>query len=46
MFYYRRDLLEQSGFSEPPKTWDEMKRMSEQIRRDAGAQYGYVFQGS
>jgi multiple sugar transport system substrate-binding protein len=46
MFYYRRDLLEQGGFSEPPKTWDEMKQMSEQIRRDAGTRYGYVFQGS
>ncbi|MGH3146675.1 MAG: extracellular solute-binding protein, partial [Rubrobacter sp.] len=29
MFYYRKDLLEKSGFSGPPKTWDEMKRMVE-----------------
>jgi multiple sugar transport system substrate-binding protein len=46
MFYYRKDLLEDSGFSEPPKTWDEMKEMAEMVRQDAGIRYGYVFQGS
>ena len=46
MFYYRKDLLEESGFSEPPKTWDEMKEMAEKMRQDAGTRYGYVFQGS
>jgi multiple sugar transport system substrate-binding protein len=46
MFYYRKDLLENSGFSEPPKTWDEMKRMGDRIRSDSGVRYGYVFQGA
>ena len=46
MFYYRKDLLEESGFSEPPKTWAEMKEMAERVRRDAGTRYGFVFQGS
>jgi multiple sugar transport system substrate-binding protein len=46
MFYYRTDLLERSGFSEPPVTWDQMKEMSEKVRRDAGTRYGFVFQGS
>jgi multiple sugar transport system substrate-binding protein len=46
MFYYRKDLLEKSGFSEPPKTWGEMKRMGERIRSDSGVRYGYVFQGA
>jgi len=46
MFYYRRDLLEKSGFSGPPKTWDEMKEMVERVRSDAGIEYGYVFQGA
>jgi len=46
MFYYRKDLLEKSGFSEPPKTWDEMKRMSEKVRADSGTRYGFVFQGA
>ena len=46
MFYYRKDLLEKSGFSAPPKTWDEMKEMRAKVQRDSGTRYGYVFQGS
>ena len=46
MFYYRKDLLEKSGFSEPPKTWEEMKGMVEKIRADLGTRFGYVFQGA
>jgi len=46
MFYYRTDLLEKSGFSEPPKTWEEMKRMSGKVRADSGTKFGYVFQGA
>lgn len=46
MFYYRKDLLEKAGYSEPPKTWDEMKQMGEKVRRQSGVKYGYVFQGA
>lgn len=46
MLYYRRDLLEESGFSEPPETWDELRDQAEKVRRDAGMQLGYVFQGA
>jgi multiple sugar transport system substrate-binding protein len=46
MFYYRRDLLEKSGISEPPKTWNEMKEMVARVRQDQGTEYGYVFQGA
>jgi len=46
MFYYRKDLLEKSGFSAPPETWDEMKRMADRIRADSGTRFGYVFQGA
>ena len=46
MFYYRKDLQEKSGFSEPPETWDEMKRMADKIRSDSGTKFGYVFQGA
>jgi multiple sugar transport system substrate-binding protein len=46
MFYYRTDLLERSGFSEPPKTWGEMKVMALKVRQDQGTRYGFVFQGS
>ena len=46
MFYLRKDLLEESGFSGPPKTWDEMKQMSEKVQQDRSTRFGYVFQGS
>ena len=47
MFYYQKALLEESGFSQPPKTWDEMKEMVAKIRADSGEEYdGYVFQGA
>ena len=46
MFYYRQDLLEGSGFSEPPTTWDEMKEMVRGVQADSGTKYGFVFQGA
>jgi multiple sugar transport system substrate-binding protein len=46
MFYYRSDLLEQSGISEPPATYDEMREMARRVQADTGTKYGFVFQGS
>jgi multiple sugar transport system substrate-binding protein len=46
MLYYRNDLLEQSGFSGPPQTWDELKQMAQKVKEDSGIQHGYVFQGA
>jgi multiple sugar transport system substrate-binding protein len=46
MLYYRSDLLENSGFSEPPKTWEELKEQVEKVRRESGIKYGHVFQGA
>jgi multiple sugar transport system substrate-binding protein len=46
MLYYRKDLLEQAGFSEPPKTWAEMQEMVEKVRRETGTRYVFVFQGA
>ena len=46
MLYYRQDLLEQSGFSEPPKTWEELKEMAQKVQQDSGTRDGFVFQGS
>src|ERR687886_1308220 len=46
MLYYRRDLLEQSGFSRPPRTYDELKNMVRRVQRDSGTRYGFVFQGA
>ncbi len=46
MLYYRKDLLEQSGFSEPPRTWDQLKEIAEKVQQDSGTRYGLVFQGA
>ena len=46
MLYYRKDLLEKSGYSEPPKTWDELKEMASKVMKDQGTKYGFVFQGA
>ncbi len=46
MLYYRSDLLEEAGFSEPPATWEEMKKMALKTAQDTGTRFGFVFQGS
>ena len=46
LLYYRKDLLEQSGFSAPPKTWDELMEMAQTVSEEAGIPNGFVFQGS
>ena len=46
LLYYRQDLLQQSGFNEPPRTWDELKQMARTVQQNSGTQYGFVFQGS
>jgi multiple sugar transport system substrate-binding protein len=45
MLFYRKDLLDQSGFSESPKTWEELKEMAEKAKQESGTKYGFVFQG-
>ncbi|QIN83406.1 extracellular solute-binding protein [Rubrobacter tropicus] len=46
LLYYRKDLLEKAGFSEPPKTWTELQDMAQKIQQDEGVKYGFVFQGA
>src|SRR5215210_1653626 len=46
VLYYRKDLLEQAGFSDPPETWDELKEMALKTMKDTGTKNGFVFQGS
>jgi multiple sugar transport system substrate-binding protein len=46
LLHYRKDLLEQSGFSEPPKSWDELKEMAKKVVHDSGTRYGFLFQGA
>jgi multiple sugar transport system substrate-binding protein len=46
LLYYRKDLLEKSGFGGPPKTWDELKQQAQQVMQDQGTNIGFVFQGA
>jgi multiple sugar transport system substrate-binding protein len=46
LLYYRKDLLEKSGFDGPPKSWDELKKMALRVKEDSGTKYGFVFQGA
>ncbi|MBN1336815.1 MAG: ABC transporter substrate-binding protein [Deltaproteobacteria bacterium] len=46
VLFYRRDLLAQSGFEAPPRTWDELARVARQVQGDSGIRHGFVFQGA
>ena len=46
MLYYRSDLLEENGFSEPPRTYDQLKDIARQVQQDSGTENGFVFQGA
>jgi multiple sugar transport system substrate-binding protein len=46
LLYYRKDLLKKSGYKSPPKTWDELKKMTSKVRSEADIKFGFVFQGA
>ncbi|MGH3089631.1 MAG: extracellular solute-binding protein, partial [Rubrobacteraceae bacterium] len=46
MLYYRRDLLEENGFDNPPETWEELLEMAAQIQENSDVEFGFVFQGA
>lgn len=41
--YYRTDLAEEGGVTEPPATWDELKALAAALQ-EAGAEYGISLQ--
>ena len=46
MLFYRRDLLEQAGVSEPPATWEELAAAARTVMEASGVPHGLVFQGA
>ena len=46
LLFYRRDLLDKSGFTQPPKTLEELSAMAKKVKLDAGVKHGFVFQGA
>lgn len=46
MLFYRRDLLEQAGISEPPETWDDLAEAARRVMDEAGIPHGLVLQAA
>jgi multiple sugar transport system substrate-binding protein len=46
LLYYRKDLLEESGFDGPPKTWEELQEQALTVKQDSGTKFGFMFQGA
>jgi multiple sugar transport system substrate-binding protein len=44
--FYRKDLLEKSGYSAPPQTWSELQEMALKVMRDHKLKYGFTFTGA
>jgi multiple sugar transport system substrate-binding protein len=44
--FYRKDLLEKSGYSGPPQTWSELQEMAQKVMKDHNLKYGFTFTGA
>ena len=44
--FYRKDLLEKSGYSAPPQTWAELTEMAQKVMKDHNLKYGFTFTGA
>jgi multiple sugar transport system substrate-binding protein len=46
MLFYRRDLLEEAGITEPPATWDDLAAAAQTVMDASGVPHGLVLQGA
>ncbi|MGI8649145.1 MAG: ABC transporter substrate-binding protein [Rubrobacter sp.] len=46
LLYYRQDLLEDAGISEPPATYADLKEIAQEISQSNDLPQGFVFQGA
>jgi multiple sugar transport system substrate-binding protein len=44
VLYYRKDLAEKAGWSEPPQTWEELKTFAQDMESKGGADFGLNLQ--
>ena len=44
VLYYRKDLAEKAGWSEAPKTWDELKTFTKDLQSKGGVEHGINLQ--
>jgi multiple sugar transport system substrate-binding protein len=44
--FYRKDLLEKSGYSGPPQTWSELQEIAQKVMKDHKLKYGFTFTGA
>jgi multiple sugar transport system substrate-binding protein len=40
LLYYRKDIADKAGVTEPPTDWDELKAMAKALKEKGGAKYG------
>lgn len=40
LLYYRTDIAEKAGITEPPETWEELDAMARAMQSEGGAKYG------
>ncbi|MEW9669354.1 ABC transporter substrate-binding protein [Ammoniphilus sp. 3BR4] len=45
VLFYRKDILEKAGV-QPPKTFEELVKLSKELKGQEGTEYGFVFQGN
>jgi multiple sugar transport system substrate-binding protein len=44
VLFYRTDIAQKAGWTEPPKTWDELKAFAKDLQTKGGSKYGLYVQ--